>query len=115
MASPKLQFLPSAFVTDLLASHFANKLFEIDDEFVKNIEVDDKEFQKELKIHNKFNKFQLLPIIAAFIITLGLVITLRFLPINFIIALTFICLYLLDLLLAIIQQCKIYFDNRFLK
>ena len=115
LASPKLQFLPSAFVIELVSSHFANKLFQVNPAMSKNLDVEDKAISNSLKIKTKFNKMQLLPIIAFFIISLALVLTLAFAGIHYIIIVAFICLYALDIVLAIIQQCKIYFDQRFLK
>ena len=115
MATPKLQFLPSAFVVELLSSHFSNRLFEISPEFVKTVEIEEKEINKSLKVNTKFNKLQLLPIIAALVITIGLILFLAFVKVNYLVILTFVFLYMLDILLAIIQQCKIYFDQRFLK
>ena len=115
MASPKLQFLPSGFVVDLLSSHFSNRLFDLEPSKSKSLYVEDKEINQTLKPKTKFNKFQLLPIIAALVITIGLILVLALTKLNYLIILLFVFLYVLDALLAIIQQCKLKFDSRFMK
>ena len=115
MSSPKLQYLPAEFLVELLTSHISNRLFEVNPEYVQTMYIEDKESSEQFKVKPKFNKFQLLPIIAALIISAALIITLTFAKINFVIILGFIVLYTLNILLAIIQQCKLYFDQRFFK
>ena len=114
MTSPKLQFLPAEFVIELLTSHMSNRLFEANPEYVKFLYID-KETSDQFKVKTKFNKLQLLPIIAALVITAALITILAFVRPHFIVILGFVFLYILDILLAIIQQCKIYFDQRFIK
>ena len=115
MASPKLQFLPEALVEELLMSHFGNKLFSLNPALTKNITVEDKELSKQLKIKPKFNAKDLIGIIAALLITIGLIVCLAFVKFNFLLVLLFICLYSLNLLISIILRYKEYFDVRFLK
>ncbi len=115
MASPKLQFLPALFVNELMATHFANKLFEIDPKHVKNIYVEDKEVSNSLKVKTKFNKFQLIPIIVALVITMGLLLTIAFTRINYIMILLYVVMYVLDIMMSLLYQCKLHFDDRFLK
>ena len=115
MASPKLQFLPSAFVGELLASHFGNKMFEINEKYVNKLEIEDAHLSKQLKPKVKFNKFHLIPLIVALAITYGLIMYLMFSAPNFFVILTFVFLYILDIVVAIIFQCKLTFDTRFLK
>ena len=114
LASAKIQYLPKAFVEELLNSHFGNKLFEISPSLCKEIHYEDKEFNKSLKTKTGFNKNLLVPIILALTLTVALFTTFVLLQgINYIAALIFIVLYLLDIVLTIIYQCKIYFDKRF--
>lgn len=116
LASPKLQYLPLNFVTELLSTHFANKLFEIDPEFCVNIVFEEKETNKNLKEKVGFNKNHLIPLIVFLSITIALFTGLVFVPkINYIFCLIFVFLYSLDLLFTIIYQCKLYFDERIFK
>lgn len=115
LASPKLQFLPTGFMQELLASHFGNKLFAVNEKFVKNIDIDDKELCKNLKVKPKFNPFNLLSIIIALIITIGLIVTLAFVKVNYLVVILFVCLYVLDLVISLIVNYKMKFDARFLK
>ena len=114
LISPKLQYLPVAFVVELLNSHFGNKLFETNPENSSTLYIENSELNNSTKIKTKFNKFALLPIIFALLITIFLVISLAFVSVNYILILTFVCLYFLDIVFAIIYQCKLYFDARFL-
>lgn len=116
MATPKLQFLPEPFVYELLNTHFGNKLFAVNDELVTNIYVEDRKINKTAKIKTKFNKFHLIPIIVALAITALLFMCLGLLKsVNFVLVIAFVCLYLVDIILAIFYQLKIYFDTRFLR
>ncbi len=114
-ASPKLQFLPASFVTELLTSHFANRMFSLPASAVTNIYLDKGEQSNSAKIKTKFSKFHLIPIIAMLTITLALIMCLAFFKVSFALVFAFVLLYLLDLILFIIFQCKVYFDARFLK
>lgn len=114
LASPKLQFLPKAYVAELLQSHFANKLFELSEEYSTTINIHDKEMSKSLKPKKTFNRFTLISLIVALSITIGLILCLAFIGATFLVILGFVCLYLLDLVLAIIFKCKDTFDKRFL-
>ena len=114
LASSKIQYLPKAFVSELLSSHFGNKLFEVNKSHCKEVYFEDKETNNSLKTKTGFNKNLLIPIIIALMITMALVATLICLQgINYIAALIFFALYILDAILTIIYQCKIYFDKRF--
>lgn len=114
LVSPKLQFLPEAFVTELLSSHFGNKLFEVNQNLCVNITFEDKELNKNLKEKTKLNKNLLIPVIVALTITIALLTTLVVAgKVNYLICLIFIFLYVLDIIFAIIYQCKLYFDKRF--
>ena len=115
MSTPKLQFLPAPFVQELLESHLGNKLFEVMPDRVKTLHFDDKKKNDSMKIKTGFNKLSLIPIIIALALTMILIVTLAFFEINFIAVLIFVCLYILDIIMAIIYQCKIYFDSRFLQ
>lgn len=115
LASPKLQFLPIAFVTELIKSSIANRLFEINAKFVTNIYIDDVEQSKNLKVKPRFNPFSLLPIIVALVLTATLITLIAFVNFNFLLGILFVLLYLLDIFMAIIQNFKRMFDNRFLK
>ncbi len=114
LISPKLQYLPVAFVVELLNSHFGNKLFETNPEYSSTLYIEDNNINASTKIKTKFNKFALIPIIVALLITMFLIISLAFINVNFIFVLIFVSLYILNIVFAIIYQCKIYFDARFL-
>lgn len=115
LSSPKLQYLPAKFVEELIYTNFGNKLFELDSRMVKTIYVDDKEVNDSLKVKTKFDKYAIIPIIIALLISIALIVTLAFAKVNYIAILIFVCLYFLDLIIAIIFQCKLYFDARFLQ
>lgn len=114
LVSAKMQYLPKAFVQEILYSHFGNKLFKLTPGSYKDVYYEDKQFNNSLKTKTGFNKNLLVPIIIALIITAAMFTTLFLLKkINYITILIFIVLYLLDIALTIIYQCKIYFDKRF--
>ena len=116
MASPKLQFLPKAFVEELLYSHFGNKLFEVNEKLCVNITFEDKKINESLKAKAGLNRNMLIPLIAALVITALFILSIAiFKQINYIMILIFIFLYLLDIFFAIIYQCKLYFDERIFK
>lgn len=114
-ASPKLQFLPAGFVEELLSSHLGNKLFEINKELCTTINTSDKVVNSSLKVKTKFNKYAILPIIALLAITALFIMCLGVFGAKFIVIFLFVVLYILDIVLTIIFQCKNYFDARFLK
>lgn len=115
MASPKLQFLPMNFVAELLTNHFANRLFELDPSVVKNVYIEEKQTNNNLKVAHTFNRANLISLIIALAITIALVVCMAFVPMHFVLILTFIALYLLDIMLCLILNYKQKFDNRFLK
>ncbi len=115
MASPKLQYLPTKFVAYLLTSHVANKLFLPDPHLVKTIVVDNKLQNESLKVRTKFNHFELVPIILALLITIFLIVSLKFIGVNFILILAFVLMYLLDIVCAYIYKFKLVFDSRFFR
>lgn len=115
MVSPKLQFLPQAFVEELLNSHFGNRLFEVNDNFRKEINIEDKKLNKSAKIHLNFNKNFIIPIIVALTILALFFIGLSYIESVFFVIVGFIALILLDVTLTFIFIFKQYFDKRFLK
>lgn len=115
MVSPKLQFLPVSCVAELLNTHIGNKLFELNPKFSTTLEVEDKEINKSAKTRTPFLKTLLISIIVALLLTIGLIMTLAFAGNNVLAIITFVCLYLLDIVLTIIMQYKLKFDYRFLK
>lgn len=115
LASPKLQFLPASFVAELLESHFANRMFELNQKFVTNVYIEDKNTNENLKIKSKFNKYHLIPIIVALFLTIGLILGIAFIKVKYLLVLIFVFLYILDIVLATIFGCKAKFDSRFLK
>lgn len=115
MSSPKLQFLPATFVDELLYSHISNRLFELSPEHKKSISVEDKEINKSMKTKSNALKYNLISIIIALLVTVGLFIYIANSKINYVFILLFAILYILDLTLSIIFTCKAKFDQRFLK
>ena len=115
MISPKLQYLPELCVKELLDTHLGNRLFEMDPNLSHTIYVQDKPTSKSLKIKTGFNKFSIIPIIVAFVVTALLIMGLAFWGAKYLVILVVVLLYILDIFLAIVFQCKNYFDTRFLK
>lgn len=115
LCSPKLQFLPKEFVVQLLQSHFSNRLFELNPNLNKIMSVDDKEINKSLKVRTKPAKYNIISLLIALVLTIGLLACIAYFKVNYIIILIFSILFLLDLTLVIIFQCKAKFDQRFLK
>lgn len=115
LASPKLQFLPSTYVSNLLESHFGNKLFEMPKNLVRVCQTEEKEINKTAKIKAKFGKSDLIFLIIAMCLTLAFIVTLGFVKLNYILILLFIMSYLIDIFIYILLKCKSYFDDRFLK
>ena len=116
LASPKLQYLPKQYVGDLLASHIANRLFEIDPRYVVNVYLDNtqKELNKSAKTKTKFSKFDIIPIIVALLITIAMIVTLAFTHAGYVFWLVIVFADLLDIVIAVIFSCKTKFDTRFL-
>lgn len=114
LASNKLQYLPAGFVAELLDSHFANKLFELNPSHVINIYIEDNETSKALKTKTNFTKQRILFAIISLAITIALILSMAFFKINFLFVFIYIMAYTLDVCLAILFKCKAKFDNRFL-
>lgn len=114
-ASPKLQFLPKEFVIQLIDSHFGNRLFELSEAHVTNLYIEDEPVNSSLKIKTKPAKYNIISLIIALVLTIGLLACIAFTKIHYIVILVFIICYLLDLILVIIFQSKAKFDQRFLK
>ena len=115
LISTKLQFLPELCVKELLDSHMGNRLFEINPNLKQTIYVQEKQTNNSLKTKTKFNKFAILPIIMALVITAFLIMGLAFWGAEFLVIFAAVVLYILDIFLTIIFQCKNYFDERFFK
>lgn len=113
MASPKLQYLPELFVSELLMSHFANKLFQLEDKFVSNLYIEETQDSKSLKSNTKLNKHTLIPMIVFMLLSIALILVLAFSKVNYLVALTFLLLYIIDIICIAILQFKTYFDSRF--
>lgn len=112
--SPKLQFLPASFVDELINSHFGNRLFEIDEKYTTTLYLDKGEQNNSFKNKIRFSKFHLIPIIAALLITIGLFVSLAFIKVNYLLVISFVLLYALDIVMLIIFQSKVKFDQRFI-
>ena len=115
MISPKLQFIPKDFVIELISSHFGNRLFLFDERISTTLYIDKGELSNSLKTKTNFGKWHLIPIIAALIISIGLVLCLAFVKVNYLTILIFTFLYILDVVIAIIFHCKTKFDKRFMQ
>ena len=115
MISPKLQFIPADFIPELLSTHFGNRLFEVDENFTTTLYLEKNEVNNSFKTKTKFNKWHLIPIIVALILSIALVLCLAFIKVNYLMILIFTLLFILDVIIAIIFQCKSKFDNRFLQ
>lgn len=115
MASPKLQFLPAQCAIELLNSHIANRLFVMNDSMVTNIYIENKEISSSAKVKTKFNKYHIIPLISALLITLALILSIAFGNVKYYVVVIFITLYLLDIFISIIFMSKSYFDQRFLR
>ncbi len=115
MISPKLQFIPKDLLPELLTTHLGNRLFEINSELCNIIEVENQEVNNALKIKSCALKFNLIALIFALVITIGLLASIAYYKVNYLIIFVCSILYLLDMLVTIIFLCKSKFDNRFLK
>ena len=115
LVSPKLQFIPKEYVIDLVSSHFGNRLFLFDPEFSTTLYIEKGELNNSLKTKTGFSKWHLVPIIVALLISIGLVLSLAFIKVNYILILIFVFLYILDIVIAIMFHCKSKFDKRFLQ
>jgi len=115
LASPKLQFLPEAYVINLLNTHIGNKLFTMPTEVVTSIKTENKEINQSAKIKNKFGKSEIVFFISFLAITLALILAYALASPPFIVTLIFIMSYILDFMVYIIMKCKALFDLRFLK
>ncbi len=115
MVSSKLQFIPKDVLKELLSSHLGNRLFEIPSEINKTITIEDEEINKSLKTKSPSIKYNLIALVIALCITAGLLISIAYLKVNYIIILISSILYILDIMLTVIFLCKAKFDRRFLK
>lgn len=115
LCSPKLQFLPKACVEELLTSHMANRMFTLKEGKSVEITTEDKLINKTSKPKYKFNKFHLIPIIITLLLTAGLLVCLGTLKPNFILILSFVALFILNIIIYTIFNFKNHFDDRFLK
>ncbi len=115
LISPKLQFIPSMFVSELLSSHLGNRLFELNSDVFINVDIEDKEINKTSKVKSHSIKYDLISIIIALTITIGLIASIAYYKISFIIIFACVIGYILDLLLTLIFHCKAKFDQRFLR
>jgi len=115
LSSPKLQFIPHGYMIELLSSHLGNRLFELKPEFKNNVFVEDKEIKKSMKTKSNSIKYTLISAIIALIITIGLLASIAYYKVSYIIILCCAILYILDITLTIIFHFKAKFDQRFLK
>ncbi|MBO5954582.1 MAG: hypothetical protein J6Q13_01280 [Clostridia bacterium] len=115
LVSPKLQFIPQEFLVELLSSHLGNRLFELDPELSKTISVENKEINESMKPKSSALKYNLIAVIVALVITTGLLASIAYLKVNYLIIFMCVILYFLDIILTIIFLCKAKFDKRFLK
>lgn len=115
MATPKLQFIPKDFMPDLLGSHLGNRLFELEAEQSKYISIEDKEINKTMKTKSKPLKYNIISLIIALVITIGLLASIAYYKVSYLIIFVCVILYILDITLTIIFHCKAKFDQRFLK
>lgn len=115
MVSPKLQYIPGNIAVELLSSHLGNRLFELPPEINKTIPIENKEINKSMKIKSQPLKYSLIACIIALIITAGLLASIAYFKVNYLIILSCIILYILDIVLTIIFHSKAKFDQRFLK
>ena len=112
----KLQFIPKQAVKELLDSHIANRLFVNADNTLKEIQTTDKEINRQWKREDKKDyKPLVLNLIIALTLTLFLLISIVAFKVRFILVLTFVLLYMLDLFITVIYAFKLRFDKRFLK
>ena len=115
MISPKFQFIPSNFLPELLSTHLGNRLFEINSDCCKNVTIEDEEINKSMKIKAPILKNTLIACIIALLITVGLLASIAYYKVNYLIILSCVVLYILDLILTFIFSFKAKFDHRFLK
>ena len=115
LVSPKLQFIPSSLAIEFLSTHLGNRLFELDGNLVTTISIENQEINKSMKVKTPALKFNLLAIIIALVLTAGLLASIAYLKAKYLVILTFIILFILNISLTIIFICKAKFDQRFFK
>ena len=115
LVSPKLQFIPSALALDLLSSHLGNRLFELDNDYCTKISIENKEINKSLKVGSSQLKLCLASLAIALVLVAGLLASIAYLKANYLLILTFVILFVLNIVLTIIFLSKNKFDQRFLK
>lgn len=115
LISPKLQFIPNGFMVELLATHLGNRLFEFEQQIHRDVYVEDKEINKSMKTKTNLVKTDIISIIIALLITIGLLASIAYFKVSYIIILSCVILYCLDIMITIILHCKAKFDQRFLK
>lgn len=115
LASPKLQFIPKNFVDSLLNSHFGNRMFDFGPELIKNFSIENDEINKSAKVKCKTSIYWIISAIIALVLTIGLLASIAYYKVSYIIILSCSVLYLLDFVLTIIFLSKNKFDKRFLK
>ena len=115
LVSNKLQFIPSRFVPELLTSHISNRLFEMDKDICKNIEINDVEINKSMK-HSPFKrKYALISIIITLLTTILLLSSIAYFKFKFVAIAFCVVLYLTNFILTIVFSFKSRFDQRFFK
>ena len=115
LASTKLQYIPETILGELLLTHIGNRLFEIGTEYSRNVYIENKETNESLKTKTFSWKYNIIAIIIALCVTMGLLASIAYYKVSYIIVVTCIVLYCLDIILTIIFQCKAKFDKRFFK
>jgi len=115
LISNKLQFLPKDVMVSLLESHLGNRLFETNPERTKYLTTSDKAVNDSLKTKSYSIKYDLISLIIALVLTVGLLCSIAYYKVSYLIILGYIILLVLDITLTIIFHCKDKFDQRFLK
>lgn len=115
LVSPKLQFIPSFMAVELMSSHLGNRLFEIENQYLRVIYVENEESNKTLKVKTPWLTLSIISILITLVLTAGLLASIAYLGPSYISIFLFVICYMLNIILTIIFLCKAKFDKRFLK
>ena len=115
LVSSKLQFIPAAFVNELLKSHISNRLFSLNPEISASFTSDHPLVNKTSKSTYSKLKLNLIFSISFLVITMLFMLSIAYLKIKILGCFIFAILIILNTVIYCISHFKKRFDSRFLK
>lgn len=115
LVSSKLQFIPAAFVNELLKSHISNRLFSLNPEISASFTSDHPLVNKTSKSTYSKLKLNLIFSISFLVITMLFMLSIAYLKIKILGCFIFAILIILNTVIYCISNFKMRFDSRFLK